>query len=160
MPIRSEGRKATPRASSRPHVSDADISPVNDELEEGGEPTAPIPETVLADTIETVPTPKKRKSRAKPTLVEIPLPVPTGEGDELPFTDMPELSAPVVNDGGMVHVEKSFTKNLGDYNSAKVTVGLTMPVGATAADFERAKVTYVTTSNVVDEFLLEHEKHV
>lgn len=51
---------------------------------------------------------------------------------------------------GFVTVEKSITKNLGDYNSAKVTVGVQLPLHPTKEEIDKAKKTLVVAHDIVD----------
>jgi hypothetical protein len=52
-----------------------------------------------------------------------------------------------------VYVEKSITKNLGDYNSAKITVGITLYVNPTDEEIEAAEKTIEVASSVVNDRL-------
>ena len=53
--------------------------------------------------------------------------------------------------GCTVYMEKSVTKNMGDYNSAKVTVGATLPINPTFDEIEQVKKTLVKASEILDE---------
>lgn len=56
-----------------------------------------------------------------------------------------------------VYYEKSVTKNLGDFNSAKVTVGVTLPVCPTGDEVAAIKVTLEKGDEIVTK---ELEKQV
>lgn len=53
------------------------------------------------------------------------------------------------NDKCNVYYEKSVTKNLGNYESAKVTVGVTLPVNPTEGEIAVVKETLETADNIV-----------
>ncbi len=53
------------------------------------------------------------------------------------------------NDKCNVYYEKSVTKNLGNYESAKVTVGVTLPVNPTEGEIAVIKETLETADNIV-----------
>lgn len=48
-----------------------------------------------------------------------------------------------------VYYEKSLTKNLGDYNSAKITVGITLPINPTKEDIVQIKSTIEIADDIV-----------
>ena len=52
-----------------------------------------------------------------------------------------------------VYYEKSVTKNLGNYESAKVTVGVTLPVNPTSEEVAAIKKTLEIGDNIVTEEL-------
>ena len=52
-----------------------------------------------------------------------------------------------------VYVEKSCTKNMGEYNSAKVTIGVTLPYNPTKEDIEAATSSVKVGIEIVDEAL-------
>lgn len=56
---------------------------------------------------------------------------------------------------GYVYVEKSVTKNMGDYNSIKVTVGTSLPVNPTDQEILDAKNTAKRVVEVVDRVLVK-----
>lgn len=49
-----------------------------------------------------------------------------------------------------VYIEKSITKNLGDYNSAKISVGITLNVNPTDEDVAAAQAAIKIASELVD----------
>lgn len=51
---------------------------------------------------------------------------------------------------GSVTIEKSVTKNMGNYNSAKVTVGMTLPIEPTPEEVEQAKSTIKIVNEILD----------
>lgn len=51
--------------------------------------------------------------------------------------------------GSTVYYEKSVTKNMGDYNSAKVTVGITLPIKPTKEEIEYIKDTIEVADEIV-----------
>ena len=58
---------------------------------------------------------------------------------------------------GTVYVEKGVTKNMGDYNSAKITVGVTLPINPSKSDIIEARKSISIASDLLDE---EIEKQV
>lgn len=60
---------------------------------------------------------------------------------------------------GYVYVEKSITKNMGDYNSVRVAIGITVPVGATDEQLRMAKVTVRKTNEIVEK-IIEQEVNI
>lgn len=61
---------------------------------------------------------------------------------------------------GFVIVEKGITKNLGDYNSAKVTVSIQIPLGATAKDIADSKTALAIAHEIVDNELAKQVKEL
>lgn len=55
--------------------------------------------------------------------------------------------------GCTVYYEKSLTKNMGNYESAKVTVGVTLPINPTREEIAQIKTTIETADNIVTEEL-------
>ena len=51
--------------------------------------------------------------------------------------------------GATVYYEKSVTKNMGDYNSAQVTVGITLPIKPTKEEIEYIKDTIEVADEIV-----------
>ncbi len=51
--------------------------------------------------------------------------------------------------GPSVYFEKSVTKNMGDFNSAKVTVGITLPIDFTRDDLAKVRKTIETADKIV-----------
>jgi hypothetical protein len=49
-----------------------------------------------------------------------------------------------------VYIEKSLTKNLGDGNYAKITVGVRLPIKHTPDDIRLVKKTITTVEGIVD----------
>lgn len=64
-------------------------------------------------------------------------------------------SETVTNANRYVYVEKGVTKNMGDYNSAKVTVGVSLPFGATSADIDAANAAVTMAMEMVDKRIEE-----
>jgi hypothetical protein len=56
---------------------------------------------------------------------------------------------PDVN-AGTVYLEKSLTKNLGEYNSAKITVGVNLPINYTPEQLVAAKETINVLNEIID----------
>lgn len=54
------------------------------------------------------------------------------------------------NNGGVVRIEKSFTKNLENYESAKITIGVSLPVSPSAADLKDVQKTIEILNEIVD----------
>lgn len=52
---------------------------------------------------------------------------------------------------GSVYIEKSLTKNLGDFNSAKVTVGITVPLDADDEFSAKVRVAVRKGSRLIDQ---------
>lgn len=52
-----------------------------------------------------------------------------------------------------VYYEKSLTKNLGNYESARVTVGVTLPINPTGSDVAAVKATIEVADNIVTDEL-------
>lgn len=61
--------------------------------------------------------------------------------------------AAVVQSDANVYYEKSLTKNLGNYESAKVTVGVTLPTNPTDDVIAAVKKTIEIADNIVTEEL-------
>lgn len=54
---------------------------------------------------------------------------------------------------GFVYFEKSITKNMGDYNSAKVTIGVTLPVNFTKEHIGAVRKAIQKADSIVTEEL-------
>lgn len=54
---------------------------------------------------------------------------------------------------GYVYMEKGVTKDMGNFNFAKVTVGITVPIGATKDQLDLAKETLAKTNVIVDKMI-------
>lgn len=52
-----------------------------------------------------------------------------------------------------VYYEKSLTKNLGNYESARVTVGVTLPINPTGSDVAAVKATIEVADDIVTDEL-------
>jgi putative transposon-encoded protein len=52
-----------------------------------------------------------------------------------------------------VYYEKSVTKNLGNYESAKVTVGITLPIDPTEEEVKLIKATIIRADEIVTDEL-------
>lgn len=75
------------------------------------------------------------------------------------LSDLPETKTKIleVRGEGKVYVEKGVTKNMGDYNSARVTVGITLPLEPTDQEIADAVKTITIASDLLD---AELEKQV
>lgn len=51
---------------------------------------------------------------------------------------------------GTVTIEKGFTKNIGDFSSARISVRMTLPLGFTDEDVTEAKRTIKKVNSVID----------
>lgn len=75
----------------------------------------------------------------------------------MPVKDSKKSEVEVVKDlrvgGCTVYYEKSVTKNLGNYESAKVTVGVTLPIQPTKDEVAVIKKTLETADEIVTEEL-------
>ena len=71
--------------------------------------------------------------------------------------EMAKVENLVVSEAGQLYYEKGVTKNMGDYNSARVTVGVTLPFNPTETQVEAAKLTMRVACQLVDD---EIEKQV
>jgi peptidyl-tRNA hydrolase len=56
---------------------------------------------------------------------------------------------------GLIYIEKSVTKHVGDNNFAKVSIGITLPINATEDDFADAKATMRKSIKFVDKIIEE-----
>ena len=56
---------------------------------------------------------------------------------------------------GFIYFEKSITKNMGDYNSAKVTIGTTLPINFTKEDVALAQKAIRKADKLVTDELSE-----
>ncbi len=65
--------------------------------------------------------------------------------------------ASVLASRGLVYIEKSVTKNVGDHNFAKVTIGVALPINYTDDDIANVKATIKKVDSIVE---LELEKNV
>lgn len=54
-----------------------------------------------------------------------------------------------VQEEGYVYYEKSLTKNLGDYNSAKVTIGVTLPINPTKDTLAKIESTFEIADKMI-----------
>lgn len=61
------------------------------------------------------------------------------------------LSDVRIEDRGMVTVQKSVTKNMGDYNSARVEIGVTLPINYTPEDLKQAAKAIKAADKLVTE---------
>ena len=52
---------------------------------------------------------------------------------------------------GTVYVEKGVTKNMGDFNSARVTIGVTLPINPTESEIKDAVKTISIANKLIDE---------
>jgi len=59
-----------------------------------------------------------------------------------------------------VYLEKSATKNMGDYNSAKVTVGVTLPINYTKEDLKGVEATIEVLDAILDEHIVAQLKEL
>lgn len=74
------------------------------------------------------------------------------EADRLPF-GKDAVVAELRSKGCVVTYEKSVTKNLGNYESAKVTVAVTLPIDPTPEEIEQVKKTLEVADAVVTDEL-------
>lgn len=64
--------------------------------------------------------------------------------------EVPDATALSMRDKGcVVTYEKSITKNLGNYESAKITVGVTLPINPTKAELQAVKDTFEVADELV-----------
>lgn len=77
----------------------------------------------------------------------------------------PKTKAPVPTEAHVeerpnnyVYMEKSITKNLGDYNSSKITVGITVQVNPTKEELKAVKATVVVLNELLDKEMAEQVK--
>ena len=68
-------------------------------------------------------------------------------------TDKPTVTDTDANK--YVYVEKSVTKNLENYNSARVVVGMSLPIHPTKEDLAQAKKTITVITTVLDDYLVK-----
>lgn len=62
--------------------------------------------------------------------------------------------------GANVYYEKSVTKNLGNYESAKVTVGVTLPIQPTSDEIAAVKTTIEQADDIVTKELIVQLKEL
>lgn len=87
----------------------------------------------------------KKPTEEKPVVSGAP-------SDRLPFGKDAVVSE-LRSRGCVVSYEKSVTKNLGNYESAKVTVSVTLPIDPTPDEIEEVKKTLEIADGVVTEEL-------
>lgn len=75
--------------------------------------------------------------------------------DSGPAFHSAELTTSMRNRGCTVYYEKSVTKNLGEYNSAKITVGGTFPINPTEEELSLIKETFLSVDEIITEELAE-----
>ena len=75
------------------------------------------------------------------------------KGENMPTKSTLKKPALEVRNDASVYYEKSLTKNLGDYNSAKITVGITLPINPTEEVLASVKSTIEIADNIVTEEL-------
>jgi hypothetical protein len=66
-----------------------------------------------------------------------------------PKPTLSEVAKPI----GTIMVERSFTKNMGDFNSARVTVAVTVPIEHTPEELAGAMKVTQSVNNAVETFL-------
>lgn len=69
-------------------------------------------------------------------------------------TDLSEVVRTLREGNNSVYYEKSITKNLGNYESAKITVGVTLPVQPTEDEVGLVKSTLEVADKIVTEELV------
>lgn len=69
------------------------------------------------------------------------------------LTDSPSTVKTLRDGSCTVYYEKSLTKNLGNYESAKITVGVTLPVSPTAEEIAVIKDTLEVGDEIVTQEL-------
>lgn len=82
--------------------------------------------------------------------------MPTPKGAKAP----PKAAGKEVKDrpDHYVYIEKSITKNLGDYNSSKITVGLTLRVNPTPQEMKDIRATVDIINEYLDKEMEEQVK--
>lgn len=82
----------------------------------------------------------------------ISMPVPKAKAEALESSEIKTFTQ------NTVYMEKSVTKNLGDYNSAKITVGVTVGVNPTKEEMKAVAATIADVSNFLDAEMEEQIK--
>ena len=95
---------------------------------------------------------RKRQAISKNTVVK-----KSGKETELTPQTTSHSAFDSSNAKAFVTVEGGITKNLGDYNSARISVSITMPCDPT---FEGARNMYSKLSDLVDELMNEEYEKV
>jgi len=67
---------------------------------------------------------------------------------------------PILKSSGSVSVSSSVTLNLGNYESARIEAGLTLPLNPSKEDIKNAKKTFQKAWSVVEEELGEQASEV
>ena len=75
-------------------------------------------------------------------------------GGDPTTTDLSEVVKTLREGNNSVYYEKSITKNLGNYESAKITVGVTLPVNPTEDEVGLVKSTLEVADKIVTEELV------
>lgn len=77
--------------------------------------------------------------------------MPSRKKDSRPLTADDHYRDTKTIGAGSVYIEKGVTKNMGDFNSARVTVAMTLPINYTPEELEEAK----KTLKIVDEIVTD-----
>lgn len=91
--------------------------------------------------------PTRRGAKAVPPVTE------TKAVEKTPPAKKPEPATEVKGSSDerpKIYYEKSVTKNLGDYNSAKITVGVSLSVDPTAEELAAIDRTIVVANSILD----------
>lgn len=78
----------------------------------------------------------------------------------MPSKEKKELVTTLRDQGCTVYYEKSVTKNLGNYESAKVTVGVTLPINPSKEEVAHIKTTIEVADEIVTEELQVQLKEI
>lgn len=85
---------------------------------------------------------------AQPTEKKTTPQLPKKKTTPLPVENTGILASTV--DSGRVYVERGVTKNLGDYNNAKITVGIELPIHYTPDDLKQAQDAIKVATEIVE----------
>lgn len=77
----------------------------------------------------------------------------TDKVEETPKKSKTTSTTKELVEGGFIYIEKGITKNMKDFNSARVTVGLTLPIGFSDEQLKQAKEEAQVVIEVVDKIL-------
>jgi len=91
-------------------------------------------------------TAEKKSPAKKGTVAKKPIIVKTDGEERMSGELVVSETKPI----GTVYVEKGVTKNMGDFNSARVTVGVTLNINPTKAEIAEAKATITVVTEMLD----------
>ena len=94
---------------------------------------------------------KRTRKRAARGSVQTSRTTRSNNGEEVTKEDSKELTEEVADDVGYITVSGGLTKNLGDFNSCKVSVSVTLPF--TDEGDASVRKAYKRNTEMVDEFL-------